>query len=121
MTDKEEKNPLIRKGECPSCGNVIDIRKDKHGKAYYNCGGSYEDGTKCKRSVRLSVRQSRKLIEETTRQQAAKPAPKVAGAVEVDDTPLELQPSSPQTPAEPAKTDADGQKKPFWDLETGYE
>ena len=121
MTDKEEKNPLIRKSTCPCCGGVVDIRKDKHGKAYYNCGNSYEDGTKCKRSLRLSVRQSRRLIEDTQREQGAKPAPKVAGVVEVDDTPLELQPSSTETPAEPPKTDKNADKKPFWDLGEGYE
>ncbi len=118
MTDKEEKNPLIRKSTCADCGGVVDIRKDKNGKAYYNCGNSYDDGTKCKRSLRLGVRQSRRLIEDTQRQQAAKPAPADAVAEEVEDNPLKQSPAKPQATPEPAKTDKKGGK---WDLGEGYE
>ncbi len=119
MTDKEEKNPLIRMSKCDSCEQPVAIRADKHGKAYYNCTNVIPaDGTKCRRSVRFSITETRRLNEDVARQQAAKPAPADAGAEETQDNPLKQSSATPQATPEPVKTD----KQDKWsDLGSAYE
>lgn len=119
MTDKEEKNPLIRMSKCDSCEQPVAIRADKHGKAYYNCTNVIPtDGTKCRRSVRFSITETRRLNEDVARQQAAKPEPADAGAEEPQDNPLKQASATPETPPQPAKNNKTGGG---FSLADGYE
>ncbi len=113
-----EKNPMIRASRCEACDQPVAIRTDKNGKAYYNCENFLADGSKCKRQVRFSVTETRRLLEDVQRERASKPAPADAGAEETEDNPLKQSSATPQATPEPVKTD----KQDKWsDLGSAYE